>query len=103
VEKDKNRLIERLIKPIEELNQTVQAEEWVFKLTHNSQRRMIHMPDSSYDQCIRQAVREPLEEGNSAELRRFQLASMEVNQIITVLSGAVTERHTLTQASGSTR
>jgi len=103
--KDNKRLIRRLIKPIEELNKTVQAEERVFNLAHNAQGGMIRMPDSSHDQGIHQAVRELLEGGNSAELvelRRFQETTMKVNQIITV-SGVMTERHTLTQASGSTR
>jgi hypothetical protein len=102
VAKDKKRLIKRLIKPIEELDQAVQGPERVFNLAHNAEGGMIRLPDSSHDQSIHQAVRELLEGGNSAELRRFQETTMKVNQIITV-SGAVTECHTLTQASGSTK
>ena len=100
--KDNKRLIRRLIKPIEELNKTVQAEERVFNLAHNAQGGMIRMPDSSHDQGIHQAVRELLEGGNSSALRQFQETSMKVNQIITV-SGVMTESYALTEASGSTR
>ncbi len=73
----------------------VQVAERDFNLVHNAQGGTIRMPDLSHDQTIHQAVRELLEGGNSAMLRRFQETSMIMNQIITV-SGVVTERHALT-------
>jgi hypothetical protein len=100
--KDNKRLIRRLIKPMEELNKTVQAAEWDFNLAHNTQGGMIRMPDYSHDEAIHKRVRELLEGSNSAELRRFQEASVEINRIITV-SGVVTECHMLTQVPGYTR
>jgi len=103
--KDDERRLKRLIKLMGELNATVQAAERAFDLAHNAQGGMIRMPDSSYNQDIHQDVRELLERGNSTELgelRRFQETSMKMNRMITV-SGVVTERYSLTQASGSTR
>ena len=95
--RDNKRLLKRLIKPIEELNKTVQiaTAERDFYFAHNAEGGMIRLPDMSHDQNIHQAVRELLEGGNSAMLRRFQETSMKMNQIITV-SGVVTGRRALT-------
>ena len=93
--RDNKRLLKRLIKPIEELSQVVQVAERNFDLAHNAQGGTIRLPDISHGQDIHQAVRELLEGGNSAMLRRFQETSMIMNQIITV-SGVVTERNALT-------
>ena len=103
--KDDERLLKRLIKLMGELNTTVQAAERAFDLAPNAQGGIIRLPDNSHDQDIHKAVRELLERANSTELgelRRFQETSVKMNRIITV-SGVETERHTLTQASGSTR
>ncbi len=43
-----------------------------FNLAYNAQGGAIHMPDLPHDQTIHQAIRELLEDGNSAMLRRFQ-------------------------------
>jgi len=106
--KDNKRFIRRLINLLEEFDSTDQAAEWNFNLAHNAQGGTVRMPDISYHQAIYQEVCELLKGGSSAELaelRRFQEITMKVNQIITVseVSEVVTERHTLTQASGSTR
>ena len=89
--KDNTRFTKRLIKLLEEFNKTVQATERDFNLAHNVQGGTIRMPGLSHHQAISdQEFRELIKGGTSTELRRFQEASMKVNQRITV-SGAVTE------------
>jgi len=100
--KDNKRFIRRLINLLEEFNTTVQAAERNFNLAHNAEGGTIRMPDISHHRAIYQEVRDLLKGESNIELRRFQEASMQVNHIITV-SGVVTERHMLTQASGNTR
>ena len=102
VGRDSERFISRLVERLEVVNKTAQATGQDFNLAHNAQGGMIRIPGSSLDQAIHQAVRELLESGNSAALRRFQETSMKMNQIITV-SGVVTERHKLTKCPGNTR
>ena len=87
--KDNKRFLKRLIKPIEELNKTVQVAERGFHLAHNAQGGTIRMPDLSHDRDVHQAVRELLEGGGSVVLRQFQETSMIMNQIIAV-SGVAT-------------
>ena len=100
--KDNKRFIRRLKTLLEEFNKTVRAAERDYNLTHNAQGGTIRMPDISHHPAIYQEVSELLKGENNLELRRFQEASMKVNQIITV-SGVVTKYHTLKQASGNTK
>ena len=100
--KDNKKFIKRLANLLEEFNETVQAAEQNFNLRHNAEGGTIRMPDIAHHQAIYQEVSELLEGEGNIQLRQFQEASMQVNQIITV-SGVVTECHALTQASESTR
>jgi len=74
----------RLIKLMQELDDTVQPAEQAFDLAHNAHSGMIRMPGDSDDQYIHRAIHELLIGSNSAMLRRFQENSVKVNRIITV-------------------
>ena len=93
--KDDKRLIMRLIKLMQELDDTVQPAEQAFDLTHNAHSGMIRMPGDSDDQYIHRAIHELLIGSNSAMLKRFQEDSVKMNQIIRV-SGVVNGYRTLT-------
>ena len=85
----------RLIKLIQELDDTVQPAEQAFDLKHNAHSGIIRMPSDSDDQYIHRAIHELLVGSNSAMLRRLQEDSVKMNQIIRV-SGVVNEYCTLT-------
>ena len=102
VGKDSERFMSRLVQRLEAVNKAAQATGQDINLAHNAQGGTIRIPGSSLDQAIHEALRELLESGDSAALRRFQETSMKMNQILTV-SGVVPERHKLTKCSGNPR
>lgn len=100
--KDDKRLTKRLIKLMEELDDTVQSAERGFDLAHNAQCGTIRMPGDSHDQHIHQAVRGLLMGSNSVVLRHFQENSVKMNQIITV-NRVLNQQHVLIYHSANTR
>jgi hypothetical protein len=92
----------RIVKLIEDFEDTGQSAERGFDLAHNARSGKIIIPDESHDQTIHQSVRALLGGPKGETLRRFQENFVKMDQIITV-SGVVIWCHILTYASARTR